>query len=54
VRAQLADQSCSVPRRARSQPSLLQQHDVFFTEGAEVIGDTATHDAAADDDDARR
>ena len=29
-------------------------YDVFFTECAEVIGNAATHDAATNDDDARR
>jgi hypothetical protein len=53
VVAQLPDQTGRMPGRARGQPALLEQYDVGFAEGTQVIRDRASHDAAADHDDPR-
>ena len=50
VRAQLADKTGRVPGGAAGEPSLLEQDHVAPAELGEMIGDRATHHAAADDD----
>ena len=51
--AQLSDETCGVPGRAAGELLALKQHDVAPTELAQVVGDRAADDAAADNDDAR-
>ena len=51
--AQLAYQSGGVPSGAAGQLTALQQHHVGNAELGQMIGDRATDDAAADDDNPR-
>jgi hypothetical protein len=49
---QLADKACSMPSSATSELLTFEQYDVCATAQSEVIGNTASDDAAADDYDA--
>ena len=49
---QLADKACSMPSSATSELLTFEQYDVCATAQSEVIGNTASNDAATDDYDA--
>ena len=51
-RSKLTDESCSVPSRAAGQLTSLEKHHAFHPALRQVVGDTASNDAAADDHDA--
>jgi hypothetical protein len=46
---QLADKACSMPSSATSELLAFEQHDICATAQSEVIGNTASDDAATDD-----
>ena len=50
--AQLPDQPRRVPRRTVCELQAFQQHHVAHTALGQMVGDAATDDASADDDDA--
>ena len=52
ARCRMGDLAGGVPGGARGQLGLLQQHDVPPAFMGEVIGNPASHDAAADNNDA--